>query len=121
MNYAEIRLSLRPRTIFEILDLALVVFRRGFVNLWPVYVLIGLIWAAALAGVAQIPEDPDRWLIVLAILGPLALFLRFFLQMVIVVFCGRWIFSEQVTLRSIFADIRQVGVAYARPRAGPFY
>lgn len=111
MNYAEIRLSLRPRTIFEILDLALVVFRRGFVNLWPVYVLIGLIWTAALAGVAQIPEDPDRWLIVLAILGPLALFLRFFLQMVIVVFCGRWIFSEQVTLRSIFADIRQVGVA----------
>lgn len=110
MNYGEIRLSLRPRTLFEILDLALVVFRRSFVNLWPVYILIGLIWAAALAGVAQIPEDPDRWLIVLAILGPLALFLKFFLQMVIVVFCGRWIFSEQVFLRSIFADIRQVGV-----------
>jgi hypothetical protein len=110
LNYAEIRLSLRPRTIFEILDLALVVFRRSFVNLWPFYAASGLIWAAALAGVARIPEDPDRWIIVLSILLPLALFIRFFLQMIIVTFCGRWIFSEQVTLRSLFADIRQVGL-----------
>jgi hypothetical protein len=109
LNQAELRLTLRPRTVFEILDLATVILRMTFFSLLPLYLVIGVFWGAALAGAADIPED--RWLSRVVILLPFWLLLRFFLQMILVTFCGRWIFSGNgtVTIRSALADIREVG------------
>lgn len=109
MKIADIRLALRPRSIFEILDLAVVVLRRSAVDLWPVYAVMGVLWAAALLAVQRIPEDGDRGTVLILLLLA-ALLLRFLLQIIVVLYCGRWVFSEKVKAGLLLLDLKSVGV-----------
>lgn len=106
MNYDEIRLTLRPRTVFEVLDLTLVFFRRHLPSLWPLLLAMALFWAGGMALVSRF--HLDMWARV-AILALLVLFLRFWMQTLLVLACGRLVFAEHLPWRDVFGDLRSVG------------
>lgn len=115
MNYDEIRLTLRPRTVFEVLDLSLVFFRRSLPSLWPLLLAVWVFWIAGMWLVSYL--QLDMRLRIGALLVWL-LFLRYWMQVFLVIACGRLAFAERLPWAEVFSDLRSVGPWRTMARGG---
>ena len=111
LDFSEIRISLRQRSIFEVFDLSLLLFKRTFQQLWPLYFMVFVFWSGIVFATTYVgfAKANDTKIFIFLILAASYLFLRFFLQKYIVVFLGRWIFTESVPFVSVMSDLSRVG------------
>lgn len=107
MNYGEIRLSLKQRSLFEILDLSVLLLKASGRILWPFYIALGALWVVVNLYVFDVKIERELAPFFLLI-G--YLFFRYFIQIVFVLFFGRFIFSDQVSLSQVWVDLRQIGI-----------
>ncbi|MBW7859315.1 MAG: hypothetical protein H3C43_13720, partial [Leptonema sp. (in: Bacteria)] len=107
MNYGEIRLNLKQRSLFEILDLSVLLLKVSVRILWPFYIGLSVLWIVLNLFVFDVKID--REFVPFFLLIGYLLF-RYFMQVVFVLFFGRFIFSDQVSLSQVWADLRQIGL-----------
>lgn len=93
--------------MFEILDLSVLLLKVSGRILWPFYLVLTVLWIIFNLFVfdVKIEKEAAPFFLVIGYL-----FFRYFIQVVFVLFFGRFIFSDQVLLSQVWVDLRQIGL-----------